>query len=161
MQLKYFLTNVFNAESYSLVCRFPSASEATACAVSSRLPRVGWARGVHRTAVGDGAPEGHLRVHRPRRALRTSATARACAAAPGTAARCAADPSPGRRRGTRPRPCAPGPRARAARVPAPDLRARRGPRSEEHTSELQSPDHLVCRLLLEKKKKRHKASHRT
>src|SRR5207244_11942179 len=25
------------------------------------------------------------------------------------------------------------------------------PRSEEHTSELQSPDHLVCRLLLEKK----------
>src|SRR5207244_13240333 len=30
-----------------------------------------------------------------------------------------------------------------------DLRALR---SEEHTSELQSPDHLVCRLLLEKKK---------
>src|SRR5258708_14354099 len=28
-------------------------------------------------------------------------------------------------------------------------------RSEEHTSELQSPDHLVCRLLLEKKKHRH------
>src|SRR5207244_10287257 len=28
------------------------------------------------------------------------------------------------------------------------------PRSEEHTSELQSPDHLVCRLLLEKKKKK-------
>src|SRR3974390_3558409 len=27
------------------------------------------------------------------------------------------------------------------------------PRSEEHTSELQSPIHLVCRLLLEKKKK--------
>src|SRR5258708_21286053 len=27
-----------------------------------------------------------------------------------------------------------------------------GQRSEEHTSELQSPDHLVCRLLLEKKK---------
>src|SRR5438552_6074267 len=27
-----------------------------------------------------------------------------------------------------------------------------GNRSEEHTSELQSPDHLVCRLLLEKKK---------
>src|SRR5438552_12572074 len=26
-----------------------------------------------------------------------------------------------------------------------------GERSEEHTSELQSPDHLVCRLLLEKK----------
>src|SRR5258708_30772263 len=30
----------------------------------------------------------------------------------------------------------------------------RGRRSEEHTSELQSPDHLVCRLLLEKKKHR-------
>src|SRR5207244_11553890 len=28
----------------------------------------------------------------------------------------------------------------------------RANRSEEHTSELQSPDHLVCRLLLEKKK---------
>src|SRR4051794_41713478 len=28
-------------------------------------------------------------------------------------------------------------------------------RSEEHTSELQSPVHLVCRLLLEKKKKPH------
>src|SRR5690348_17596841 len=30
------------------------------------------------------------------------------------------------------------------------------PRSEEHTSELQSPVHLVCRLLLEKKKKKKK-----
>src|SRR5690606_42095174 len=29
-----------------------------------------------------------------------------------------------------------------------------GPRSEEHTSELQSRENLVCRLLLEKKKKR-------
>src|SRR5260363_460344 len=36
-----------------------------------------------------------------------------------------------------------------------DLAARdaAGWRSEEHTSELQSPDHLVCRLLLEKKKR--------
>src|SRR5258708_8668832 len=31
-------------------------------------------------------------------------------------------------------------------------RVERADRSEEHTSELQSPDHLVCRLLLEKKK---------
>src|SRR5258708_40180513 len=38
------------------------------------------------------------------------------------------------------------------RTPAPGQRTRS--RSEEHTSELQSPDHLVCRLLLEKKKKR-------
>src|SRR5438552_18945329 len=35
----------------------------------------------------------------------------------------------------------------------PHLRRIRRDRSEEHTSELQSPDHLVCRLLLEKKKK--------
>src|SRR5690348_17488597 len=33
------------------------------------------------------------------------------------------------------------------------LARRRSQRSEEHTSELQSPVHLVCRLLLEKKKK--------
>src|SRR5258708_11103684 len=54
---------------------------------------------------------------------------------------------------------------RPSTVPAGDLhRARlsvlpRGlaadDRSEEHTSELQSPDHLVCRLLLEKKRKDH------
>src|SRR5258708_23228130 len=41
--------------------------------------------------------------------------------------------------------------------PRTSARCRRAPvpasRSEEHTSELQSPDHLVCRLLLEKKKK--------
>src|SRR3712207_8974405 len=36
-----------------------------------------------------------------------------------------------------------------SRVPALD------PRSEEHTSELQSRQYLVCRLLLEKKKKQH------
>src|SRR5258708_21556961 len=42
--------------------------------------------------------------------------------------------------------CPPHPRRRAGPEP------RRGLRSEEHTSELQSPDHLVCRLLLEKKK---------
>src|SRR5947208_9776700 len=34
-------------------------------------------------------------------------------------------------------------------------------RSEEHTSELQSPDHLVCRLLLEKKKKVKPCKHNT
>src|SRR5438552_14015523 len=37
-------------------------------------------------------------------------------------------------------------------VGSPDLHELQ--RSEEHTSELQSPDHLVCRLLLEKKKKK-------
>src|SRR5258707_2925407 len=39
---------------------------------------------------------------------------------------------------------------RADRLPA---SRRRNPRSEEHTSELQSRQYLVCRLLLEKKKK--------
>src|SRR5258708_1638286 len=47
-------------------------------------------------------------------------------------------------------------RLRAATRPAVGLchgdGQRRESRSEEHTSELQSPDHLVCRLLLEKKK---------
>src|SRR5207244_6303171 len=33
-------------------------------------------------------------------------------------------------------------------------------RSEEHTSELQSPDHLVCRLLLEKKKMARRIAYR-
>src|SRR2546429_9317531 len=41
--------------------------------------------------------------------------------------------------------------ARGVPVPPP-LPVRLGPRSEEHTSELQSRLHLVCRLLLEKKK---------
>src|SRR5689334_24702443 len=36
--------------------------------------------------------------------------------------------------------------------PCPARLSRRAPRSEEHTSELQSQFHLVCRLLLEKKK---------
>src|SRR2546422_7335123 len=48
-------------------------------------------------------------------------------------------------------------RSAPERAPPPDDRARaksaRG-RSEEHTSELQSRLHLVCRLLLEKKKKK-------
>src|SRR3712207_7726743 len=35
-----------------------------------------------------------------------------------------------------------------------------GERSEEHTSELQSRQYLVCRLLLEKKKKRHQLEHK-
>src|SRR5690606_41812131 len=40
--------------------------------------------------------------------------------------------------------------------PAPARRSDDGRRSEEHTSELQSRENLVCRLLLEKKKKKHK-----
>src|SRR5258708_28390261 len=48
-------------------------------------------------------------------------------------------------------------KARSVLVSLPTISALRLVRSEEHTSELQSPDHLVCRLLLEKKKKKHKA----
>src|SRR5207244_8863853 len=40
------------------------------------------------------------------------------------------------------------------------VRADAEDRSEEHTSELQSPDHLVCRLLLEKKKRHDEALER-
>src|SRR5258708_31301999 len=46
------------------------------------------------------------------------------------------------------------PRGGRGRQPV-DLGGRRIIRSEEHTSELQSPDHLVCRLLLEKKKQQY------
>src|SRR2546426_5733341 len=45
---------------------------------------------------------------------------------------------------------------RSARCRRPDLPRTRVLRSEEHTSELQSPCNLVCRLLLEKKKKKTK-----
>src|SRR2546430_12793970 len=59
-------------------------------------------------------------------------------------------------RARRPPPPAPAPRRDRRR---PWQRASRGSaassRSEEHTSELQSQSNLVCRLLLEKKKKNH------
>src|SRR2546426_9213597 len=45
--------------------------------------------------------------------------------------------------------------SRAGRAGAPAVRVVRQVRSEEHTSELQSPCNLVCRLLLEKKKNIH------
>src|SRR5690348_17881470 len=43
-------------------------------------------------------------------------------------------------------------RRRSRRAPSSGTGSTRPGRSEEHTSELQSPVHLVCRLLLEKKK---------
>src|SRR5438445_6228445 len=49
---------------------------------------------------------------------------------------------------------APSPRRRGSPGP-PSCRATLWRRSEEHTSELQSRQYLVCRLLLEKKKKLH------
>src|SRR2546422_3069848 len=54
----------------------------------------------------------------------------------------------------------PGAKALVVDADHPDVDALRDmvtPRSEEHTSELQSRLHLVCRLLLEKKKKEHDA----
>src|SRR5258708_4980460 len=45
-----------------------------------------------------------------------------------------------------------GPRPGSGSTTSPTRWPTRDTRSEEHTSELQSPDHLVCRLLLEKKK---------
>src|SRR2546429_922050 len=54
----------------------------------------------------------------------------------------------GRKRGTCAFQCSPDPP-----TPAPGRKAPCWRRSEEHTSELQSRLHLVCRLLLEKKKK--------
>src|SRR5262245_65043067 len=49
-------------------------------------------------------------------------------------------------------PCASISNPRARSSPRNRICARARPRSEEHTSELQSLRHLVCRLLLEKKK---------
>src|SRR3712207_7853108 len=59
----------------------------------------------------------------------------------------------GRRAAPRPGPAGAGGSLDLARS-LPPVAARRagGPRSEEHTSELQSRQYLVCRLLLEKKK---------
>src|SRR5258708_9354624 len=45
-----------------------------------------------------------------------------------------------------------------SRTPSRRIRRSKITRSEEHTSELQSPDHLVCRLLLEKKKKKNRTN---
>src|SRR5256885_12056211 len=56
-----------------------------------------------------------------------------------------------------------GARILALGTPASPARTRRNPdapcrRSEEHTSELQSPCNIVCRLLLEKKKMKYKST---
>src|SRR2546430_3618194 len=53
--------------------------------------------------------------------------------------------------------------ASAQLIPSADAvtKSASGLRSEEHTSELQSQSNLVCRLLLEKKKKIHRTTQRT
>src|SRR2546427_6636847 len=63
-------------------------------------------------------------------------------------------------RGCRAAGCPATPGGAGAVRPAPLQSHRRGGRSEEHTSELQSQSNLVCRLLLEKKKKQQKQSDR-
>src|SRR5687767_15256361 len=64
------------------------------------------------------------------------------------------DDLPARRPRGPPPPAGRAPAGRPDRSPAPrGPGPRRGARSEEHTSELQSLAYLVCRLLLEKKKK--------
>src|SRR3712207_8486350 len=73
------------------------------------------------------------------------------AALPISPRRAAHRPAP--RPPTRPRPGGlRSSRARARPPPPTTAPSRRCPRSEEHTSELQSRQYLVCRLLLEKKK---------
>src|SRR4051812_49979714 len=69
-----------------------------------------------------------------------------------------------RRRPPRSSACERGPHpgSRHQREPRAGVRLRRPrPRSEEHTSELQSHVNLVCRLLLEKKKKKTKDTYTT
>src|SRR5205085_10745305 len=65
-------------------------------------------------------------------------------------------PAPSRKCSTRSTTCSNS--ARTSTRPTTTRRPRSTalPRSEEHTSELQSQSNLVCRLLLEKKKKKHK-----
>src|SRR5437899_7956622 len=71
--------------------------------------------------------------------------------------------SPLRRVARAPGPARPSPRPAHSRSARARRRSRRGKksvgRSEEHTSELQSLRHLVCRLLLEKKKTEEKSSY--
>src|SRR3712207_635082 len=85
------------------------------------------------------------------RSRRSSAPRRRCRCGPGIPRRPASTTS-----GTAPPRCSPRSRWPPARSPRPAPTATvirsSWPRSEEHTSELQSRQYLVCRLLLEKKK---------
>src|SRR5688572_31805667 len=84
---------------------------------------------IYTLSLHDALPISHQAVAAPISSCRTSAgAARACAAATG----------------------------RGSAGSAPSAGSIRRRRSEEHTSELQSQSNLVCRLLLEKKKKNEK-----
>src|SRR5579862_6044138 len=116
------------------------------CSTARSWPRRCWPRDRNERALPD----------QRRHALRPPAAARAGARRRAPARRRVADLS--RRRAET------GARQRLAGDPAGRVRGADRPvrlrRSEEHTSELQSQFHLVCRLLLEKKKKKiiHKVS---
>src|SRR3989475_7102843 len=91
----------------------------------------------------------------PPRTTRTSRCAAAVRCAPGESVHdgLPADPTEHRPDGVRRPGGRPG--GRGERGPqCLGVVQRHGPRSEEHTSELQSQSNLVCRLLLEKKKER-------
>src|SRR3712207_8161006 len=90
----------------------------------------------------------------PRSTLFPYTTLFRSAAAGDTPLRAARRPARSSRGRIEPRKCpAERPERRAPRLRAGARRRHRGRRSEEHTSELQSRQYLVCRLLLEKKKK--------
>src|SRR5438034_1560589 len=105
-------------------------------ASGGRVTSGGWRGGLRRRAGRPPCPRRSWA--RPSRRPRSECRARGSGAAPASrfarAARAAGDGTP-----RAPRAC-----------------RRRGRRSEEHTSELQSHSDLVCRLLLEKKKKKNK-----
>src|SRR2546426_7463162 len=86
----------------------------------------------------------------PRSTLFPYTTLFRSAAAPAARPRRLRDVRPRARRDPSALPRAPDPRVERDRLGPPGVRG--VDRSEEHTSELQSPCNLVCRLLLEKKK---------
>src|SRR6267143_4663453 len=121
--------------------------------------RPGFRRGGNRIQVP--APRRHDGLFR--RSLARSEADRPLPAGPGSAAKNRARKARARRR-RRPQRNRPPARSGSGRgrrgdqggrpIPERSSRAPAGGRSEEHTSELQSQFHLVCRLLLEKKKKK-------
>src|SRR5690625_5489871 len=79
----------------------------------------------------------------------------------GGASATSASPPPQAARPSAAAPAAPAPRAPLREILSAIVSSSKQMRSEEHTSELQSRGHLVCRLLLEKKKKQsRKGQHR-
>src|SRR2546427_6644701 len=110
--------------------------------------------------LAEGAPADRLAsrgADEDRAALRVPQVPRLCNARRDAAFTRRSAPRGGAARACRPRQARSGGHPRN-RIRGAGLAARpRGARSEEHTSELQSQSNLVCRLLLEKKKKEQKS----